>query len=110
MTRVFTENTDIPIFAISLIDNFTIEIERYTQFYLIDILGYNSLQLNSSVSSFILSPSFILALDVEGFLIQINDTYTYRVTDPDPGVIDIDFTIVIFQESQPSAIPSFPLF
>lgn len=109
MTRLFTNNTYIPIFAISPIDNFTIEIEKSTRFYLVDLFGYDSLQLNSSVSSFILSPSFIPALDVEGFLIQINDTYTYRVTDPHPEIIDIDFTIVIFQEAQPSAIPGFPL-
>ncbi len=110
ITRLFTNNTDIPIYAISPIGNFTIEIERSTRFYLVDFYGYDSLQLNSSVSSFILYPTFIPALDVEGFVIQINDTYTYRITDPHPEIIDIDFTIVIFQDSQPSAIPGFPLF
>ena len=110
ITRLFTNNTDIPIYAISPIFNFSIEIEKSTQLYLIDSFGYDSLQLNSSVSSFILYPSFIPALDIESFLIQINDTYTYRVTDPHPEIIDIDFTIVIFQDSQPSVIPGFPLF
>jgi len=110
LNKLFTENNDIPFYVISPIYNSTIEIEKGTQFYLIDYLGYETLELNSSVSSYILSPKFIAALDTECFLIQINETNTYHITDPDTEIKDIDFTIVIYQESQSSVIPGFQIF
>ncbi len=106
-SRLSTDNTDIPVYTLSPIYNCTIGIEKSTRFYIIDIFGYDTLQLNSSVSSFTLSLSFIPALDIECFLIQLNDTQTYHVTDTDPGVLAIDFIIVSFQRSQPWTIPWF---
>ncbi len=107
-SRLSTDNTDIPVYTLSPIYNCTIGIEKSTRFYIIDYyFGYDTLQLNSSVSSFTVSLSFIPALDIECFLIQINDTQTYHVTDSDPGVLAIDFIIVSFQRSQPWTIPWF---
>ena len=112
MSRLFTLNNNIP-FYISTIDyiaNSTIEIEKETQLYLTNELGFERVYLNSSVSSFILSPQFIVPLDDEFFLIQINDTLAYRVVDSDFEHVNIDFIIKIYQESQPSIIPGFPIF
>ena len=95
MSGLFTLNNNIP-FYISTIDyiaNSTIEIEKETQLYLTKELGFERVYLNSSVSSFILSPQFIAPLDDEFFLIQINDTLTYRVVDSDFEHVNIDFII-----------------
>jgi len=109
-TRLFMDNNDIPIYTLMPIINCTIEIEKSTRFYIIDFFAFDELQLNSSVSSFNVNRSFISAFDLEGFIIQINDTQTYHITDTDPGIQGVDFTIVIFEPPQPLIIPSFPLF
>lgn len=107
-TRLFMDNTDIPIYTITPIINCTFEIEKSTRFYIIDIFAFNELQLNTSVSSYIVNRSFLSAFDLEGFLIQINDTNTYHITDPDPGEYGVDIIIVIYQPS--FAIPGFSAF
>jgi hypothetical protein len=110
LNRIITENTNIPILIISSFSNSTIEIEISTPIYLINFFGLDTLHLNSSENSFALSPSFQADIDVECFLIQINDTYTYHVNHPNPAIMEIDFIIVIFQPSQTLIIPGFPFF
>ena len=105
-----TDNTDIPVCIPSTMSNSTIEIEKSTQVYIVNIFSFDTLHLNSSSDSFILSPSFKPALDTECFLIHLNDTETYHVNHPNPAIMEIDFTIVIFEPPQPLIIPSFPLF
>jgi len=110
LTQLLTDNTDIPIYSYTPIHDSTIEIEKSTRFYIIDnLIICDELHVNSSVSSFSVFESFLTEFDNKGFLIQLNDTQTYQITDTLP-TIWVNFTIVIFQESQPSAIPGFPLF
>lgn len=109
LTKLLTENTDIPIYSYPPMLDCTIEIEKSTRFYIIDnYIGCDELQINSSISSFSVLKSFLPEFDNNGFLIEINDTQTYQIADTLPDIW-INFTIVIFQEAQPSAIPGFPL-
>ncbi len=110
LTQLLTDNTDIPIYSYTPIRDSTIEIEKSTRFYIIDNhIGCDELHVNSSISSFSVFKSFLTEFDNKGFLIQLNDTQTYQIADILPEIW-VNFTIVIFQRSEPSVIPGFPLF
>jgi hypothetical protein len=110
LTQLFTNNTDIPIYSYTPIRDSTIEIEKSTRFYIIDnYISCDELHVNSSVSSFSVFKSFLPEFDNNGFLIQLNDTQTYQVIDTLPEIW-VNFTIIIYQEPQPSVIPGFPIF
>jgi hypothetical protein len=109
LTRLLIENTNIPICSYTPLLNTTFEIEKTTKFYIIDIFGYNELHINSSVSSFTSARLNMSEFDIEGFIIQLNNTDVYHIVDPNPGLIDIDFIIIIFDRYSSSAISGFPL-
>jgi len=110
LTQLLTDTTDIPIYSYTPILDSTIEIEKSTRFYIIDnYISCDELHVNSSVSSFSVFKSVLPEFDNEGFLIQLNDTQTYQVIDTIPEIW-VNFTIVISERSEPSAIPGFPLF
>jgi len=109
LNRLLIENTNIPIYSNTPLLNTTFEIERTMKFYIIDILGYNELHINSSAPSFTLARLNMSEFDIEGFIIQLNDTDVYHITDPNPGLMDIDFIIIIFDRYSSLAIPGFPL-
>lgn len=110
LTKLLTNNTDIPIYLYTPIRDSTIELEKSIRCYIIDnYIICDELHVNSSVSSFSVFKSFLTEFDNDGFLIQLNDTQTYQVVDTLPEMW-VNFTIVIFERSEPSVIPGFPLF
>jgi len=116
-TKIMTDNTDIPIYAISTINDFTIEIEQYTKFYLVDpfAMYLDKLYVETSGSSFNISMSYISELGFQGYVCQFNDTETYRVslTVP-PDMITANFTVISVPRyariDTSDIIPGYPLF
>ncbi|UCC20641.1 MAG: hypothetical protein JSV62_04955, partial [Promethearchaeota archaeon] len=51
LTRLLTDNTDIPFCARTDLLNTTVEIEKSTRFFILDYFGLAEIQINSSVSS-----------------------------------------------------------
>ena len=96
-TRVMTDNTDIPIYARTAINNLTIEIEQSTKFYLVDHLAWydDKLHVESSDTSYNISMSYISELGIQGYVTQFNDTDIYRVslTIP-PFMTRANFTVI----------------
>ncbi|MFX0037350.1 MAG: right-handed parallel beta-helix repeat-containing protein [Candidatus Hermodarchaeota archaeon] len=96
-TKIMTDNTDIPIYAITTINNLTIEIEQSTRLYLIDPYAWygDKVHVESSDSSFNISMSYITELGVQGYCIQFNDIETYQVSLTVPlDMITANFTVI----------------
>lgn len=116
-TRVMTDNTDIPIYAITPINNFTIEIEQSTKFYLVDFIAINwdKLLVETSETSYNISMSYISELGIQGYATQFNDTDIYRVslTIP-PFMTTANFTVIsVPRYTRPEVsniIPGYPFF
>ena len=115
-TRVMTDNTDIPIYAISPI-NITIEIEQSTKFHLVDKFAWygDKLHVESSDTSYNISMSYISKLGIQGYAAQFIDIETYRVslTLP-PDMTTANFTVIsVPRYTRPDAskiIPGYPFF
>ncbi|TKJ22358.1 MAG: hypothetical protein CEE43_07345 [Promethearchaeota archaeon Loki_b32] len=96
-TKVMTDNTDIPIYAITAINNFTIEIEQSTKFYLVDPLAWygDKLHVESSDAAYNISMSYISELGIQGYTTQFNDTETYQISlIVPPYTITANFTVI----------------
>jgi hypothetical protein len=80
-TKIMTDNTDIPIYAISP-NMCTIEIEQYTKFYLVDYMAgdLEKLHVETSGLSYNISISYISELGFRGYVCQFNDTRTYQLS------------------------------
>ncbi|NVM36910.1 MAG: hypothetical protein HWN81_15035 [Candidatus Lokiarchaeota archaeon] len=117
LTKIMTDNTDIPIYAISTINNFTVEIEQSTKFYLVDYFAtyLDKLYVETSGSSYNISMSYISELGIQGYVSQFNDTGTYRfsLTVP-PDMITANFTVISVpryaRTDVSDIIPGYPLF
>ena len=77
-TRVMTENTDIPIYMTTETDNFTIEIECSTKFYLVDWNAWYG-DILDVVHRNEIPMSYITELGMQGYAIQFNNFGTYRL-------------------------------
>ncbi len=77
-TRIMTDNTDVPIYITTGTDNFTIEIERTTQFYLLDWNAWYGDILDISPGNDI-PISYITELGMQGFHVQFNNFGTYHL-------------------------------
>lgn len=116
-TRILTDNTDIPIYAITPINNLTIEIEQSTKFYLVDKYAWygDKLLVETSDTSHNISMSYISELGIHGYATQFNDIETYRVnlTVP-PHMTTANFTVIsVPRYTRPGAskfIPGYPFF
>lgn len=96
-TKIMTDNTDIPIYAITTINNLIIEIEQSTKFYLVDPLAWygDKLHVVSSATSYNVSMSYIPELGVDGYITQFNDIDTYQATLIVPRYINTaNFTVI----------------
>jgi len=116
-TRIMTDNSDIPIYAVNLNYICAIEIEQSTKFYLVDVIaGYgDKLLIESSDASYNISMSYISELGFKGYAIQFNDTKTYRVSLIVPiNMTTSNFTVIsVPRYTRPDAsqiIPGYPLF
>ncbi|UCD01044.1 MAG: hypothetical protein JSV23_09185, partial [Promethearchaeota archaeon] len=97
MTKIMTDNTDIPIYAITPINNFTIEIEESTKFYLVDPLAWygDKLRIESSYTSYNVSMSYISELGTQGYITQFNDIGTYQASlIIPPNTVTANFTFI----------------
>ncbi|MFX0136457.1 MAG: right-handed parallel beta-helix repeat-containing protein [Candidatus Hodarchaeota archaeon] len=101
-TKVMTDNTDIPIYAMELINDFTIEVEQSTKFYLVDYFAWydDKLQVESSSISYNVSRSYISELGFEGYVTQFDDINIYQVSlftsppIPFPPEMIANFTVI----------------
>ena len=116
-TRVMTDNTDIPIYAITTLNEWTIEIEQFTKFYLVDRFAFygDELHVESSTASYNVSMSHISELDSQGYATQFNNIGTYQVSlIVPPAMITANFTVIsVPRYSRPDAtelVPGYPFF
>lgn len=110
-TKVLTDNTEIPIYAITAITNVTIEIEQSTKFYLVDDMAWygDKLHVESLDTSYNVSISYIPELGKQGYMLQFNDTGIYQASLILPPTYDIvaNFTIIsIYNQTEPDDITS----
>ncbi|MFW9880963.1 MAG: hypothetical protein ACFFG0_48495 [Candidatus Thorarchaeota archaeon] len=110
VTRLLTDNIDLPIYVYRAILDTTIGIEKSTPFCIIDYFNVGEIQINSSISSINVHQVNLSEFDRLGFIFQINDTDTYYVNDLDPIHEHINFIIIAFDRYQTLPIPGFPLF
>jgi len=107
-TRVMTDNTKVPIYMTSPTDNFTIEIEKSTKFYLADYNAWygDILQITPGDD---VSTSYITELGMPGFDIQNNNygTYRYNLTLIRPAPHDI-FTYSSRANFTVISVPRYP--
>jgi len=94
-TKVMTDNTDIPIYATTIISNFTIEIEQNTKIYLVDWFAWYGDTLNIVPGNDV-STSYITELGMQGYAIQFNNfgTYQLNLTLPAPYYTRAYFTVI----------------
>ncbi|UCC21349.1 MAG: right-handed parallel beta-helix repeat-containing protein [Promethearchaeota archaeon] len=94
-TKVMTDNTDVPIYATTTSNNFTIEIEQSTKFYLYDWFAWYGDVLEVEPGNDI-SMSYINELGVPGYEIQFNNfgTYQLNLTLPLPYLSRANITII----------------
>ncbi|MFX1418138.1 MAG: right-handed parallel beta-helix repeat-containing protein [Promethearchaeota archaeon] len=110
LTRLLTDDTNIPYYVFTLNLNATIGIEKSTRFIILDQWHLGEIQINSSVSSFNVLQSNISEFEFEGFEFQLNNTDIYYVNDLDPIHEYLNLIIIVFDRYQTSVIPGFPLF
>ncbi|MFX1420306.1 MAG: right-handed parallel beta-helix repeat-containing protein [Promethearchaeota archaeon] len=94
-TKVMMDNTDVPIYTTSTINNFTIEIERLTKLYLFDWFAWYGDILEVEPGNDI-SMSYITELGMPGYEIQFNNfgTYQFNLTLPLPYLSRANFTVI----------------
>ncbi|MEJ2276301.1 MAG: hypothetical protein P8Y70_00920 [Candidatus Lokiarchaeota archaeon] len=115
-TRMMTDNTYIPFYINTPINNVTVEIERSTNFYLVDnIAGYgDKLLVESFDSSYNISMSYITELGTQGYNLQFNDLKKYQVSLLIPPYLKANFTVISVpryaRPGEPIAIPSYHMF
>lgn len=116
-TRIMTDNTDIPIYAITRINDFTIEIEQSTKLYLVDPSAWyeDKLHVESSDTPYNISMSFISELGIQGYITQFNAIDTYQVSlTVQPFMTTANFTVIsVPRYTRPDAskiIPGYPFF
>ncbi|MHA1372654.1 MAG: hypothetical protein ACTSR7_00005, partial [Promethearchaeota archaeon] len=91
-----TDNTEVPIYGTTSFNEFTIEIEQSTKFYLVDFMATykDKLNVTSSAMSYNISMSTILELGIDGYVAQFNDIISYQVSLYIPPEIRADFTVI----------------
>jgi hypothetical protein len=113
-TKIMTDNTDIPIYSMGLIDNQSIEIEQSTEFYLVDASAYywDKLQVVYSNTSYNVSMSYIPELGFRGYVTQFDDVNNYQVTlsaappVPSPPEMRANITVIsVPRYSRPAVEP-----
>ncbi len=116
-TKIMTDSTEIPIYGLTGINEFTIELEQSTKFYLVDHFATYSdkLYVETSGSSYNISMSYISKLGTQGYVSQYNDTGTYRVSIIiPPDMITANFTVISVpryaRTDASDIIPGYPLF
>ncbi|MFX1350320.1 MAG: hypothetical protein ACFE92_16745 [Promethearchaeota archaeon] len=117
LTKIMTDNTDIPIYAITATLNCNIETEQYTKFYLVDPYAWygDKLYVETAGSSYNITMSYISELGVQGYACQFNDTGIYRVSlTVLTYTVTANFTVIsVPRYPRPvvsGIIPSYPLF
>ncbi|MFX1312386.1 MAG: right-handed parallel beta-helix repeat-containing protein [Promethearchaeota archaeon] len=112
--KVMTDNTDIPIYTSSYINNFTIEIEQYTIFYFVDLFGSyeDTLYVESSITSYNISKAYIPVLGIQGYRVQFNDTNIYQVSHIiPPDLVSANFTVIsVPHYTRPDALETIPAY
>ncbi|MHA1625284.1 MAG: hypothetical protein ACTSXN_09520 [Promethearchaeota archaeon] len=115
-TQVMTDNTEVPIYGTTSFNEFTIEIEQSTKFYLFDRFAMykDKLNVESSATSYNISMSNILELGIDGYVAQFNDIISYQVSLYIPPEIRADFTVISVprytRPDESNIIPGYPLF
>jgi len=115
-TQIMTDNTDIPIYGMAVINGFTIEIEQSTKFYLVDHFAMykDKLNVESSTTSYNISMSNISELGMDGYAIQFNDISSYQVILSIPSVYTSSFTVISVprytRPDESNIISGYPLF
>jgi len=95
ITKVMTDNTDIPIYMTTETDNFTIEIEKSTKIYLYDWFAWYG-DILDVVPGNDISMSYITELGMQGYTIQFQffGTYQLNLTLPSPYYTRASFTVI----------------
>lgn len=116
-TRVMTDNTDIPIYARTPINNLSIEIEQSTKFYLVDKYAWygDKLHVESTDTSYNIYMSYISELGIQGYATQFGDIGTFRVSLTILAFMTTaNFTVIsVPRYTRPDGskiIPGYPLF
>ena len=96
-TRVMTDNTEIPIYGLTIINGFMIELEQSTKFYLVDnfAMAGDKLNVETLGLSYNISMSYISELALHGYSIQFNETKSYQLSLTIPSFMTTaNFTII----------------
>jgi len=77
-TRVMTDNTEVPIYMTSRINDCTFEIENSTKFYLVDFRAWygDTLQIEPGDG---ITMSYLTELGMPGYAVQFNELGTYKL-------------------------------
>ncbi|MFX1361328.1 MAG: hypothetical protein ACFE8T_13400, partial [Promethearchaeota archaeon] len=94
--NIMIDNTDIPIYIKTPINNVTIEIERFTKFYLVDDMALygEKLHVESLDTSYNVSMSYIPELGMRGYVTQFNDNNIYQLSLVWSYEVRANFTII----------------
>ncbi|MFX1479904.1 MAG: right-handed parallel beta-helix repeat-containing protein [Promethearchaeota archaeon] len=95
-TNIMIDNTDIPLYIKTPINNVTIQIKQFTKFYLVDYMALygDKLHVESLDTSYNVSMSYIPELGMRGYATQFNDTNIYQLSLIWSYEVRANFTII----------------
>ncbi|MFW9945294.1 MAG: right-handed parallel beta-helix repeat-containing protein [Candidatus Odinarchaeota archaeon] len=95
-TKIMIDNTYIPLYITTPINDVTIQIERFTKFYLVDDMALygDKLHVESLDKSYNVSMSYIPELGMRGYATQFDDNNIYQLSLVWSYEVRANFTII----------------